>query len=709
MVEHDGIRRWSWEDSCGQSLLQELPDDVLALISGCMQPRDLCNLSSTCRKLRSLCDSDKLWLPHCESLAPAQVVDLMAWRSALPSFKALCRFLHSVKPLIGIWVHQNPELGNMVYVTWGFVSVVACRIIPQELGPRGLDQGLLWAPVFEIIGNTDGSLAFFLHGRDRDKDFCYPGRFKPSRDDPNVLLLEAEPLLRSTVRGCLPTSPDSPLAMVAPMPDNSDDSGEDYNASGRMSCRGTISRAAAAAATAGGGKGKQKVAGEPVPFHRLAFGDRRRLLEHLAPHVGLSVPESARGPLFLNRGQPHHFEAGPGWDGHMQQASSSSKQAVQRDLLLLSERRLLLMWMYSHGDPCAMEPESGSQCEGVDSESLHRALCCSSDPRDGHGGHSSSAKSSKGSGEKSKASTSSSTVGTKRYLDSAKKLGFAKFVQAKMKQIIGKTTAQDHLGRSSSSSSSSVDSKRLQLQEFLKQGHSVGLRLHATSWKLSFYRAWPIMHDNRFALYKMPEQKPEPGRELAGLWGGTFGWPPGRPTDDKPGKALFFLLLSYDQTDEGSLLIGTKILEGTHYVLHPNGSAMFTAKMQEPSSQPFPWEQDKDGNLVDIVDAFQGEGIANGYGFRYPGSKPGDLFVEAKGTLAFVWRESKAVLTLQRLNLQALLEQGERVAALPAVANFAYLTKSYSNVFAGYCGVGPNSGIGLGSITLRSRSSETRR
>ena len=62
----------------------------------------------------------------------------------------------------------------------------------------------------------------------------------------------------------------------------------------------------------------------------------------------------------------------------------------------------------------------------------------------------------------------------------------------------------------------------------------------------------------------------------------------------------------------------------------------------------------------------------------------GNLFVSLKCFLAFIWRESKAVLTLQRMDLQTLLKNGERVAALPPMENFAYLTKYYSNVFAGY-------------------------
>lgn len=282
----------------------------------------------------------------------------------------------------------------------------------------------------------------------------------------------------------------------------------------------------------------------------------------------------------------------------------------------------------------------------------------------------------------------------KSQIDSAKRSGFAKFVRTKMKQIIGKSSSQES-SRTSLPSSSEV--KRLQLQEFLKQGQAVGLRLQATSWRLNFYRAWPIMHDNRFALYKVPEQKPVQGREHAGLWGGTFGWPPGVLAPDKAGTPLYFLLLSYDETEEGCLLIATKILEGTHYVLHPNGSAMFTAKMNEPSNEQFPY----DGGELDIVQSYQGEGIANGYGFRYPGSKPGDLFVYGNGVLAFVWRESRSVLALQRMDLQSLLEKGDRVAALPPIFNFAYLTKSYSNVFAGYCGPVPT--------TTRTKSHEPRK
>ncbi|KAJ0467537.1 putative F-box domain containing protein [Helianthus annuus] len=96
-------------------------------------------------------------------------------------------------------------------------------------------------------------------------------------------------------------------------------------------------------------------------------------------------------------------------------------------------------------------------------------------------------------------------------------------------------------------------------------------------------------------------------------------------------------------------LIGTKILEGTHYVLHPNGSAMFVVNINEPSDESFPWACDGDSDVLDLKEVFSGEGIANGYGFRYPGSKPGSLFVFEDGMLVFTWKESRAALTLQRV------------------------------------------------------------
>ncbi|XP_024400582.1 F-box protein At5g39450 isoform X2 [Physcomitrium patens] len=582
-------------------------------------------------------------MPHCrmamlQSL-PSQN-SLPHWRSSVESAKALLRFLIAVKPLMGIWVHQNPELGNLVYVTWGFVSIVACRIIPQELGPRGFDTGLLWAPVFEILANRDGTLVFFLHGRERDQNFLYPGRFMAANQEPNVLVLEAEPLLNSTHQ----------LRELSSLDSGGEDSGEEEQVMVKRK----------------GSKGKKKasVAADPVPFHRLAFGDRRRLLEELAPQVRLPVPpQAAYGPLFFSPRE--------------RKPSLASNDSFQLENAFMAERRDAILSAYAN----SIEP--GSPYRGVDSVALVRSMCAAAESLDAIAKRSSASDKpvptvhNRGNVKCASPSSEAQTDG------SSKRIGFAQFVRSKLQQIVGKSTAQDS---PKTNPLSTTEIKRLQFEEFLKQGKAVGLRLQATTWRLSFYRAWPIMYDNRFALYKIPEQKRVEGREHAGLWGGTFGWPPGRPAHAKPGSPLFFLLLSYDENEEGLHLIATKVLEGTHYVLHPNGSAMFTAKINEPSSEEFPFDINSEGSVLDIVQTWQGEGIANGYGFRYPGSKPGDLFEFRTGELAFVWRESRTVLSLQRIDLQSLLEKGEKVAALPPISNFAYLTKSYSNVFAGYCG-----------------------
>ncbi|MCO5599713.1 hypothetical protein L7F22_053818 [Adiantum nelumboides] len=649
--------------------LQELPEDVLAQLCSSLTPRDLCNLSFTCKKLWALCSSDKLWWPQCKIAIGNQApsVDLQSWWAALPSYKMIFRFIHSVRPLLGIWVHQNPELGNLVYVTWGFLSVVGCRIIPQELGPKGLETGLLWAPVFEITGTGDGSLAFFLHGREGDKDCCYPGCFNGAKEDCNVLLLEAEPR-------CRPGSPECICSTAFAA------EADDGDPSLYLDDLRRLARPGAKIV-----KPKTPVDVGPVPFHRLHFADRRKMLDAIARHVRLKIPLSAVDPLFPRARTRLKLNVD----------TAPVREEIQREVLLMTERRSLLVRMHTHGDPHGRRPPTTYHYNGINSNYLLDKICNPADYTSGLLNHkpSGDSESLKGNTDKAHAGPSTVDLPSSDALNNGgsqcqppRKQRLAKIIREKMKQIVG--MGKEDVGKSSDIDSNTGLKRFLLLQQFARQGDTVALRLHARRWDLKMYRAWPLMPDNRFALYKMPEQLPQAGREHAGLWGGTFGWPPGKPTEDKPGKALYFLLLSYDDTEQGRLLIATKILEGTHYVLHPNGSPMFTANVDEPSSQEFPWHTDKDGETVDIIHAYQGEGIANGYGFRYPSSKPGDLFVEQKGLLAFVWRDSQNVLTLQRLDLQGLLERGDRVAALAPIANYAYLIKSLSNVFAGFCGFG---------------------
>ncbi|KAK9111569.1 hypothetical protein Scep_019088 [Stephania cephalantha] len=566
--------------NCCCSLFQALPDDVFTFITQFLTPRDVCALTLCCRSLAALAASEKVWFGQCEALGVVGSRDLVDWRSGVASYKALCKFIFSVRPLIGIWVHQNPELGNVVYVMPGYVSVVGCRVIPQELGPLGLQEGpLLWAPVFEVIGDFDGSVASFFMGA-------------------KEMVIMYWDLSRHICR---------------------------YDKSG-------ISRS-------------QRVVGQSnsvVSFSRLAFADRRKLLEVVTSDIRLKIPISVNGLMF------------PGL--RMQ------NESFRKDIVHLTERRLVLMQMYKLGGAC------------VDFQDLHRMPI--------------NLKKSESSRSKKSLHCQSNLCGAQNgnegHLCGSRRRSVSGLFKDSLKLILGRSYSLNGNHEISRSGSSSSESKHAQLNEFLRSGDTIGLTLHASTMRLSTYRAWPNMHDNRFALYKLPMQLPKAGKDYAGLWGGTFGWPPGRITEDKSGKALFFLLLSYELSEGQCLLIATKILEGTHYVLHPNGSAMFVVKIDEISSDPFPWKTDGDSIPVDVKQAYNGEGIANGYGFRYPGAKPGSLFVIQNGTLAFVWKESRAVLTLQRLDLEVLLKKGERIPALPPILNFAYLTKSHSNVFTGF-------------------------
>lgn len=608
-------------EACGSSLLVDLPDDILAIIGKSLSSRDICNLGLCCRSLNSLAASDKIWLTQCEMVEVVSPKELVEWRKAVLSYKALCRFLINVKPLFGIWVHQNPELGNVVYVMPGFVSVVGCRIIPQEVGPLGIEDGpILWAPVFEVIGDDNGVSMFILHGRDKDHDYIYPGSVKSIDKTCNVLLLEVEPIKGRKRSNLLHSKSfehhsDEEVGRKVYIPDS------------RISKSHRFAEPSV----------------QTVPFSKLSFGDRRKLLDIVTSQVRMQVPDSASAPLFP--------------------CLRSAEDNFQKDVVHLTERQAMLTkmhrlgreyidWTASHELPCLPNQ--------IDLSEIKKMLDRSSGFRN-------------------------SLSGDETRTQCARKKTLGDYVRDYTRQMLRRSslTNSGHGVRKNSSTSS--ENKHAQLHDFLSSGDTIGLTLHASTMKLSSYRAWPNMHDSRFALYKLPVQVASGDQDYAGVWGGTFDWPPGKPTEDKPGKALFFLVLSYYEESPGQkLLIGTKILEGTHYVLHPNGSAMFIVNINESSNEPFPWESGADPLPLTVKQSFPGEGIANGYGFRYPGSKPGSLFVLQDGMLAFLWKETRAVLTLQRLDLGDLLKKGERVPALPPITNFSYLTKSYSNVFAGF-------------------------
>ncbi|KAK4426775.1 F-box protein [Sesamum alatum] len=607
-------------DFCGSSLLLALPDDIFSVITRSLSPRDVCSLGLSCRDLHAIVASDKVWLTQCDKLGLIPCSTLIEWRKGVCSYKALFRFLVNIRPLLGIWVHQNPELGNVVYVMPGFLSVVGCRIIPQEVGPLGLEDGpILWTPVLEIICNYEGSAAFFLHGRERGADFVYPGFLKSVDRNCNVLLLEVEP--RHQRNG-------GKLA---------------YSKSFAHEVDKEVSRRLCSSDS--GISKSQRIVGQKgsgMPFSRLGFGDRRRLLDIVTSQVRLNVPDTANDLLFPR--------------------SRNDEVHLQQDVAILYERRLLLLQMYKRGDG-NNDLKSGSESLLNPTELGSTEICKSLECTSGY---------------------YALQVGDGAQTHCTKGKSLSGFLRNGLKQILGKSSTTNGNHEFQKKSSSSCESKHVQLHEFLRSGDTIGLSLRAATMKLSSYRAWPNMHDSRFALYKLPIRPPKAGHEYAGLWGGTFGWPPGRPSEDKPGKALFFILISYEESEGQQLLIATKILEGTSYVLHPNGSAMFIVNTAQPSMDTFPWDTDENSNHIDVKQSFMGEGIANGYGFRYPGSKPGSLFVIQNGLLVFVWKESRAVLTLQRLNLEDLLRKGEKVPSLSPVSNFAYLTKTYSNVFSGF-------------------------
>ncbi|KAK9735534.1 hypothetical protein RND81_04G210900 [Saponaria officinalis] len=595
---------------CGSSMLVELPDDILTIIGKCLTPKDICNLTLCCRTLSALSTFDKIWLTQCEALGVVSSRDLVEWRRAVLSYKALCRFLSCVKPLLGIWVHQNPELGNVVYVMAGFASVVGCRIIPQELGPLGVEDGpVLWAPVFEVMSDDDGSPMFVLHGRDKDQDCIYSGSVKSVEKTCNVLLLEVEPKKERN----------SHL---------DEEMGRKVSRSESVKSKSQRFVDTSSLAT--------------VPFGKLSFSDRRKLLEIVTGRVGMEVPNSTFDPLFP--------------------CLRHDEEKFRKDVAHLRDRRAMLIKMCKFGTGCVDWTDSNElpfSPNQIDLSDIKKILDRSSDLGNSVNGDD-----------------------TRTQCNRRKRL--SEYVRDSIRQMLSKSSSMNS-SRGTMNGSSSGENKHARLRDFLSSGNTIGLTLQASTTKLSSYRAWPNMHDSRYALYKLPLQVPTVGQEYAGLWGGTFGWPPGKPTEDKPGKALFFVVISYHEESPGQkLLIATKILEGTHYVLHPNGSAMFIVNVDENSTESFPWNSGEDSSHVVVKQAYSGEGITHGYGFRYPGSKPGTLFVLEDGVLAFLWKETKSVLTLKRLDLEELLKKGERVPALPPIPNFSYITKSYSNVFAGF-------------------------
>ncbi|KAH7372712.1 hypothetical protein KP509_17G017300 [Ceratopteris richardii] len=620
------------DDVASNFPLTDLPEDVLERILSYLSPADICNLDMASKDLRAVCSADKVWWNQCEVAFGNQVsrLHLQAWWAALPSWRSIFRFMYSVNSMIGIWVHKNPERGNLVFITWGFLSVVGCRVIPQSVGHKGLENGLMWAPVFEIVCSGYGSAACFLYGCENGGDCCYPGFFNGAKEGCNVLLLEAEP------RICLSNTTGPFLAVEA-------EANEGHSL-----------------------KFERSLDEGPVPFDRLHSDDKRKILHEIAGRVTLKLPKSMMEPLFSRA--MARSESGM----HM----SSSDEEFQKEVLSMTERRSLLMRICNGGDLDRKGAPANIHYRGISSDDLFNKIV-DSDLMNMLLSHR-----QYGDLELTKAiegvqihCSSSSNVGSSDVLNNgvqaqpSLRQWLVELTVDKMNQIV--ESADDDL--------SSGFKRAYLVQRFLGQSDSVALGLHAHQWYLDMYGTWPLMENDQFALYKLAEPLSQAGKEHPGLWSGTFGWPHGQIQQS---RGLYLLLLSYDDTEEGLVLTATKILNGGDRVSYPNGSQMFKAYVDRRSDKEFPSHTDKDGERVEITHAYEGDGIASGYGYRYPSSEPGDLFVEKNGLLAFVWRESGLVLNLQRLNLRVLLEKGKRVPAIKGIDNYAYLERSYENVYA---------------------------
>ncbi|KAK7399356.1 hypothetical protein VNO78_10538 [Psophocarpus tetragonolobus] len=524
----------------GGRLFVCLPDYVFGMVSRFLMPRDVCNLSLCCKSLYAFASSEKVWFTQCEMLGVLSQNELLEWREGVSSYKALCRFLFSVKPLLGIWVHQNPELGNLVHVIPGFVSFVGCRIIPQELGPLGIQDGpILWSSVFEVIGDFHGSTTFFLHGREEGIDYVYRGSVKYIEESCNVLLLEVEPREQQDYgRHLLQSRSLHDLGVTI-----SEKVSRSNNDLPRLTKVGANHE-------------------ETVPFSKLAFGDRRKLLEVTMGLVRQEVPGVVAGLLF------------PGL--------REDCDNFQKDLVLLKERRAIFCQMNNLGSGWIDKENSRGAVGSMQLELDDTGKNCNwskefADLLNKENGHT----------------------------QCAKKKSLGGYLWGSLKQILGKSNSINESHAIFKKLTARGEIKHARLEDFLRSSEAIGLTLKASTVKLSSCRAWPNMPDSWFALYKMPMRVATPDQIYAGLWGGTFGWPPGKPSEDKPGKSLFFLLLSYEESQEQQqLLTATKVLEGTHYVLHPNGSAMFIVDINEPSSEPFPLDTNKDSVSTDIKHAF---------------------------------------------------------------------------------------------------------
>lgn len=144
--------------------------DALVHIASFLDHRDVVNLSSTCSLLLNLVDTSDVWMNLCRKWSC--YVSLQDWVSKVNSPKALFRLLNSFDSVIGAWSAQElAPRGGLLYVTWGNLSVVAFRIMPEWMA-----QGLVCMKLFEVVGESDGSSRVaLLTGRGGQQEVPLPG------------------------------------------------------------------------------------------------------------------------------------------------------------------------------------------------------------------------------------------------------------------------------------------------------------------------------------------------------------------------------------------------------------------------------------------------------------------------------------------------------------------------------------------------------
>lgn len=166
--------------------LLELPNDALIALLSHLGHQDLLSVGATCTLLRKIASSDGLWASFCSPWESK--VDLNHWRAGVDSWVALFRLLKFFNDIVGYWTPQGlTPRGGLLYVTWGQLSLIACRVVAVQAVELKLRR------FFEVIGLRDGSIKVELittYGSNMDFNEIHEPRFivSPSRMEREVYL-----------------------------------------------------------------------------------------------------------------------------------------------------------------------------------------------------------------------------------------------------------------------------------------------------------------------------------------------------------------------------------------------------------------------------------------------------------------------------------------------------------------------------------------